>query len=287
MTEQRNRTVRRAERRIAISFGVSALGAIGFAVVYALGGQTQLEGVALAVAFGGLTVGFATWGAHLAPAGGRVEEHHGFGSDRHGREKLADEVSPPPGYRRRSLLGLLAVALGSIGAAALFPLRSLLQPRGGDPVRELRTTPWSAGGLLLVDGDGKPVRAEDVTPDTILTVHPEGHPEAGDAPAFVVRLVPERFTAPPPGGQVDGGVVAYSLLCTHAGCPVGLLEQGTGHLLCPCHQSVFDLLDGARPVQGPAGRPLPGLPIYVDDTGHLRAAGDFTAPPGPGFWSRP
>jgi ubiquinol-cytochrome c reductase iron-sulfur subunit len=287
MTEQRKRRVRRAERRIALSFVVAALGAIGFAVVYALGGQTQLEGVALAVAFGGLAVSFATWGAHLAPAGGRVEEHHGFGSDRHRREKLADEVTPPSGYRRRSLLGLLGMALGSIGAAALFPLRSLLQPHGGDPVEKLRITPWSAGGLRLVDRDGRPVRADEITPDTIVTVYPEGYPEAGDAPAFVVRLTPERFTVPPPGGQVDGGVVAYSLLCTHAGCPVGLLEQGTGHLLCPCHQSVFDLLDGARAIQGPAGRSLPGLPIYVDGRGYLRAAGDFTSPPGPGFWSRP
>ncbi len=287
MTERRKRMVRRAERRIAVSFVVSALGAIGFAVVYALGGQTQLEGLALAVAFGALAVGLATWGAHLVPAGGHVEEHHGFGSDRHRQEKLADEVTRRSGYRRRSLLGLLGVALGSIGAAALFPLRSLLQPHGGDPVEALRTTPWSLGGLLLVDRDGRPVRAEDVTPDTIVTVHPEGYPEAGDAPAFVVRLEPGRFTAPPPAGVVDGGVVAYSLLCTHAGCPVGLLEQGTGHLLCPCHQSVFDLLDGARAIQGPAGRPLPGLPIYVDDAGYLRAAGDFTSPPGAGFWSRP
>ncbi len=81
-------------------------------------------------------------------------------------------------------------------------------------------------------------------------------------------------------------MVAYSLLCTHAGCPVALYEQGTGRMLCPCHQSAFDLLAGAEPIAGPAGRPLPGLPIAVDTDGYLVARGDFTAPPGPGFWSR-
>ncbi|MFC4859443.1 ubiquinol-cytochrome c reductase iron-sulfur subunit [Actinophytocola glycyrrhizae] len=286
-SDQRKRKERGAEARIALAFGTSTLGAVGFAVVYVLGGQTQLEGAALAVAFGGLAAGLALWAAHLLPSGGYVEEHHGFSSGRHQQEKLAEQLDSSGGWRRRSLLGMLTVAVGSIAAAALFPLRSLLQPRGEDIVDALSTTPWRSGGLRLVDGHGEPVRVDDVTEDTILTVYPEGHPKAGDAPAFLVRLEPERFTTRPPGGVVADGVVAYSLLCTHAGCPVSLLVQGTSRLLCPCHQSAFDLLDAAKPVSGPAGRPLPGLPIFVDDDGYLRARGDFTAPPGPGFWSRP
>jgi ubiquinol-cytochrome c reductase iron-sulfur subunit len=287
MSDQRKRKERGAELRIALAFGLSGLWAVGFAVVYILGGQTQWEGVALAVAFGGLATGLGLWAAHLTPSGGYVEEHHGFSSDRHDREKLIERLDTSGGWRRRSLLGMLAMAVGAIGAAALFPLRSLLQPHGEDIVDQLRTTPWRSGGLRLVDEDGRPVRASDVTPDTILTVYPEGHEKAGDAPAFLVRLEPDRFAAEPPGGVVAGGVVAYSLVCTHAGCPVTLLVQGTGRILCPCHQSVFDLLDAARPVQGPAGRPLPGLPIFEGDDGYLRARGDFTAAPGPGFWSQP
>jgi ubiquinol-cytochrome c reductase iron-sulfur subunit len=116
-------------------------------------------------------------------------------------------------------------------------------------------------------------------------VFPEGHVRAGDVPAFAVRLDPARFAVAPPGGHVDG-LVAYSLLCTHAGCPVALYEQGAGRVLCPCHQSAFDLLTAARPIAGPAARRLPGLPLMVDGAGYLRATGDFTAPPGPGYWSR-
>ncbi|MFD0822184.1 ubiquinol-cytochrome c reductase iron-sulfur subunit, partial [Micromonospora zhanjiangensis] len=126
----------------------------------------------------------------------------------------------------------------------------------------------------------------DVPAGAIVGVFPEGDVTAADAPAFAVRLDPAELTVPPPGGQVDG-VVVYSLLCTHAGCPVRLYLKGTGRLLCPCHQSNFDLLAAARPVAGPAARPLPGLPIRLDPAGHLVAAGDFTAPPGPGFWSYP
>jgi ubiquinol-cytochrome c reductase iron-sulfur subunit len=138
----------------------------------------------------------------------------------------------------------------------------------------------------LVDADKRPVRISDVQAETVLTVFPEGHTDAGDVPTFVVRLDPAKFKTRAPGGDIDG-VVAYSLLCTHAGCPVSLYEQSTARMLCPCHQSVFDLLDGARPVAGPAARALPGLPIAVDAAGFLYATGDFTGPPGPGYWSRP
>jgi ubiquinol-cytochrome c reductase iron-sulfur subunit len=82
------------------------------------------------------------------------------------------------------------------------------------------------------------------------------------------------------------GIIAYSKLCTHAGCPVGLYVQQLGELLCPCHQSVFDILAGATPVAGPAARPLPQLPIAVGADGTLVARGDFSAPVGPGYWSR-
>ncbi|GIG90473.1 QcrA and Rieske domain-containing protein [Plantactinospora endophytica] len=278
------RRERAASGLVVGAFGVSALGGAGFATVYATGGQTQLEGLALAVAFAGLAVGLAVWSRHLLPNGGYVEEHEPFDSPpadlRLAAEALAGPESP---VRRRGLLAMLAVALGTLGGAALFPLRSLLPFDRERPVHALRTTPWAAG-VRLVRADGVPVRPTDVPDGTVLTVFPEGHRGRGDVPAFAVRLDPARFVVPPPGGNV-AGVVVYSLLCTHAGCPVALYLKETGRVLCPCHQSNFDLLAGARPIAGPAARPLPGLPISLDADGFLTAIGDFTAPPGPGFWS--
>jgi ubiquinol-cytochrome c reductase iron-sulfur subunit len=286
MSGQRQRHVRRAERAIAGACMLSVLGTVGFAVVYALGGQTQLEGVALGLAFAGLAAGLGIWARRLLPTGGHVDEHGGFASPELAGEALADrltELDHP--WRRAVLIRLLGLAAGSIGLALVFPLRSLLTPGLPGPTHTLRHTPWRSGGLRLVGPDSRPVRAGEVTAETVLTVYPEGHVGAADTPAFVVRLDPSRFTTRPPAGGV-AGIVAYSLLCTHAGCPVGIYEQGTGRMLCPCHQSVFDLLAGGKPIAGPAGRALPGLPIAVDSDGYLRATGDFSSPPGAGFWSR-
>lgn len=278
---------RSAQRRIALAFGVTVAAAVGFAVAYSVGGRTQAMGVALAVAFAGLGYGLAAWARHLLPTGGFVEKHGRFASPRRERQLVVNAVAGPESpVRRRGLTALLGLAVGVVGVALLFPLRSLLPPGRVDPRRRLRETAWRTGGVRLVTREGVPVRAAGVRTGTLLTVFPEGHTGDGDAPAFVVRLDPARFTARPPGGDLDG-VVAYSLLCTHAGCPVGLYEQNSARMLCPCHQSAFDLNAGARPIAGPAARPLPGLPIEVDAAGYLWARGDFTGPPGPGYWSRP
>jgi ubiquinol-cytochrome c reductase iron-sulfur subunit len=82
------------------------------------------------------------------------------------------------------------------------------------------------------------------------------------------------------------GILAYSKICTHVGCPISLWEQQTHHLLCPCHQSTFDLADNGKVIFGPAARALPQLPIAVDEEGYLIATSDFTEPVGPSFWER-
>ncbi|GAA2706360.1 ubiquinol-cytochrome c reductase iron-sulfur subunit [Micromonospora olivasterospora] len=275
-----------ASRGIVAAFLVSAAGAVGFAAAYGLGGGTRWEGVGLAVAFAGLAVGLALWGRHLAPGGGYVEEHEGFAPAPDEQALTAAALTAPDSpVRRRGLLAALGLALTALGAAALFPLRSLLPRPGARPVRALGETPWGPG-VRLVDDNGRPLRPRDVPADTLVAVFPEGDAGAGDAPAFAVRLEPARFSRPPAGGHLDG-LAAWSLLCTHAGCPVRLYLKGTGRILCPCHQSSFDLLAGARPVAGPAARALPGLPIEVGPDGFLRATGDFTAPPGAGFWDTP
>ena len=116
---------------------------------------------------------------------------------------------------------------------------------------------------------------------------PEGHTDAADAPTLLIHLRPGT-NEPAPGreGYAAGDLVAYSKLCTHLGCPVGLYQAQASLLLCPCHQSTFDVPQACRPVFGPATRPLPQLPIAVDDQGYVVAQGDFSAPVGPAFWDR-
>ncbi len=276
----------RPEIAIVASFGVTVAAAAVFAATYALGGQTQILGAALAVGFGGLATGLTVWSRHLVQGGGYVEEHEGFASAASEVDEMTERLTSIAHPHRRGLLGMLVVACASLGAAAVFPIRSLLQPRGDHPERQLSRTVWADRSFRLVDAGNRPVRIADVGSETVLTVFPEGHTDGGDVPAFLVRLDPAKFTAKPPAADIDG-VVAYSLLCTHAGCPVSLYEQTSGKMLCPCHQSVFDLLSAGRPVAGPAARALPGLPIAVDPSGFLYSTGDFTGPPGPGYWGRP
>jgi ubiquinol-cytochrome c reductase iron-sulfur subunit len=119
-------------------------------------------------------------------------------------------------------------------------------------------------------------------------VFPNGHLDAADSQALLIRVDPADLTAVPGRESWSpDGYICYSKICTHAGCPVGLYEQASGRLFCPCHQSVFDALNGAEPLDGPATRPLPQLPLEVDPQGHLRSRSDFSDPVGPGWWNGP
>src|SRR5690606_26047816 len=103
----------------------------------------------------------------------------------------------------------------------------------------------------------------------------------------LIRVDPDELRLPPERAEwAPEGLVAYSKICTHVGCPVGLYRETTHELLCPCHQSTFDVLRGARPVFGPATRSLPQLPITIDDEGYVVAISDYTEPVGPSFWNR-
>jgi ubiquinol-cytochrome c reductase iron-sulfur subunit len=132
-----------------------------------------------------------------------------------------------------------------------------------------------------------PIRPADLSRSSLTTAWPEGHEHDADASTLLLQVDRERFR-PLPGREdwVVGDIVAYSKLCTHTGCPVGLYQTELDLLLCPCHQSTFDVLNGAEPVFGPAARPLPQLPLDVDEEGFLVATGDFSAPVAGGFWDR-
>jgi ubiquinol-cytochrome c reductase iron-sulfur subunit len=285
-TERLPRSMARAETTAAVLFGCSTVAAIVLAVVYWRGGQPQLEGVCLAVVTGGIGAGIVVWAKGAMPDDVVTEERGRLASsDEDVAAFTADFQAGAGGIgRRRILVAMAGAAAAALGAALLFPIRSL----GPRPGRDLKRTPYQGGGMRVVTEDGVPVRADDLPLDGVITVWPEGHTDAADAPTLLIRTRPDQEFRPRQGREdwTVEGVVAYSKLCTHVGCPVGLYQAASGLLLCPCHQSTFNVLDGARPVFGPAARSLPQLPLGQDKDGFLVARGDFDSPVGPGFWDR-
>jgi ubiquinol-cytochrome c reductase iron-sulfur subunit len=275
----------RRGRGIALCLGVSAAASIGLMVVYLLGGQVQWEGALLGLALGGIALGLVAWSRDFMPGGVFVEERESLSSpEGEEHEAVGAIVEGAAEIRRRSfLVKLLGTAAGALGIAALFPIRSL----GSRPGRELFHTPWSEGARV-VTLDDVAVRADALDVGGVLTVFPEGHVEAADAQALLIRLEEGAYD-PLPGREqwAPGGLIAFSKICTHAGCPVGLYQRSRHALFCPCHQSAFDVMRAATPTSGPATRPLPQLPLAIDEEGFIVARGDFTEPVGPGFWSRP
>jgi ubiquinol-cytochrome c reductase iron-sulfur subunit len=268
------------ERVIGASFIVSVLASIGLTVLYALGGQPQLEGVLLGAALGGIALGLILAAKSLLPHEPDVEERGVLQSSELERSQVFEsftERSDVP--RRRFIVRTLGAAFGALGIAALFPIRSL----GTRPGRELFGTAWRAGSRMVTN-IGQLIRAEDVPINGVVTVFPEGFEDAADSQTVLIRLPAEA--AEEVAEAEAPGLVAFSKICTHAGCPVGLYQAETYELFCPCHQSVFEILQDAQPNSGPATRPLPRLPIAVDDEGFVIARGDFPEPVGPGFWSR-
>jgi ubiquinol-cytochrome c reductase iron-sulfur subunit len=269
---------------LAIALLVSTSAAIGLTVVYANGGQPQLEGALLATSLGGMAVALGWWAKHQMPGADAVEQRHPLASTPEEREAFAADfrAGEQPIARRRLLVGLLGTAATALGVAALFPIRSL----GPSPGGSLKSTGFGAR-TRLVDSDGEPVKVDTVQYDGVITVFPEGAVGRADSQTLLLRL-PAGVDRPRQGRETWSveGCVAYSKVCTHVGCPVGLYNTQTRELLCPCHQSLFDVTDGARPVFGPATRSLPQLPLALDDDGYLVAQSDYTEPIGPGYWDR-
>jgi len=276
----------RAESRAIAFFAVSTAAAIALVVVYWRGGQPQLEGTLLALITGGIGAAIVSWAKYAMP-NTEVVEHRApvASSDEDVAAFTADYERGAEGIgRRRMLLAAAGASFAAFGAALLFPLRSL----GPRPGKGLKQTPFAGGPMRVVTADGRAVKPADIALDGVITVWPEGHTDAADAPTLLIRTRPDQ-TIKPRDGRDDwtiDGIVAYSKLCTHVGCPVGLYQAKVALLLCPCHQSTFDVLDGARPVFGPAARSLPQLPLGLNADGEIIARADFSSPVGPGFWDR-
>jgi ubiquinol-cytochrome c reductase iron-sulfur subunit len=271
---------RRAERLVLACFGVTSLTGLALLAVYALGGDTQLQGILLAVCLGSLGAGIVWWAQELMSNEEREEERHPLGTGPEGSAAVAEALTDEAGFsRRRMLQGGLLAAFGGLGAALAIPVLSL----GPAPGRTLFETPWKKGSRL-VGFDGQPVHAGTIPVDGVLTVFPEGSPGSADGQTLLIHAGDRLRLEGDAAARAPGGFVAYSKVCTHAGCPVGLYRAAQGQLICPCHQSTFDVMRGAVPVFGPAARPLPQLPIRLEADGTFTALGDFSQPVGPSFW---
>ena len=201
---------------------------------------------------------------------------------RHQRGPSETEPLPADAMNRRGVLGgMWALALGAFAILGIVPFVALARrPASGG-------TAWFRGARLVTT-EGKPLRATDLSVGGITTVFPEGHVGAPESATLLLRLQDDvlRVRSDRVGWSPHGNV-AYSKICTHAGCPVAVYRKASYQLYCPCHQSVFDVLDGAQPLSGPATRALPQLALDVDADGYLIAQGDFTQPVGPDSWWRP
>jgi ubiquinol-cytochrome c reductase iron-sulfur subunit len=245
-----------------------------------------------------LGFGLTAWGKYLMPQGPFVEERHTLASTSEERDAMAAalvERSTVVVKRRTMLGGLFAAGAGIFGIVAAFPLIRSLGPL---PKDELDVTQWRAGSVL-VDSNGRTVSRDTLVPGGIMTVYPRSQMRVEDGQVtftdqglatdqtVLIRVSDEPFTTEP--GREDwtpDGYVAYSKLCTHLGCPVGLYEQELELLVCPCHQSMFNVRNGAVPQFGPAPRPLPQLHIGYNEDGNLIAMAPYDQPVGPGFWER-
>ena len=298
-----------AEKFVAACFTLAFIAGCGFIAAYVglevhsvdkvLRSNLAL-GFSLSVALLALGVGAMVWVRQLMPDVEIVEERHDLRSsdaDRAAFQEYFEEGAEASQFVKRPLVRrTLMLATLPLAAIPLVVLRDL----GPLPGTSLRHTVWSPGRRLLVYTTNQPLTpAEFSAPGQSITIVPEGFTDDPDALAkatvTLIKFRPGELNIP---ARTDGGtligtmnwtvdnIVAYSRICTHVGCPVGLYEQTTHHLLCPCHQSTFDASTGATVIFGPAPRPLPQLPLTTDAQGYLVAKSDFTQPVGPSFWER-
>ena len=303
------RAAKRAERQVAAMFLLSAFGTVllvfsfffipddVFVFVPVLGNQNAHQlglGLGMAISLFFIGMGAIHWAKTLMPDTEVVAQRHEFrspDSDRKDFVVAVKEGAAAAGLGRRSLIKR---SLGAaLGLSALSPL-ILLRDLGPLPGKELEKTTWKTGTHLVTDPGNRRIKASDLEVGAVAQVLPEVEdPEhrklsdiAKDA-VLLIRLRPEEFNLEADRlAMTHDGIIAFSKICSHMGCAVALYEQQTKHLLCPCHQSTFDVTRAAKVIFGPSARPLPQLDITIDEEGYLVARNPFSEPVGPSFWER-
>ncbi|MGI9227100.1 MAG: cytochrome bc1 complex Rieske iron-sulfur subunit [Candidatus Nanopelagicaceae bacterium] len=300
---------KRAERQVASLFALSAISTVGFIYAYVfvkkdsytfipilgeMNVQQLLLGLFMAGGFLFIGIGAIAWARQLMPDSEVIAHRHEFRSSDEDRKEFVDTVKSQgaaAGIGRRPLIKrTLGAALGLVGLGPVILLRDL----GPLPGKELEKTSWKAGTRLVTDPGDRYIKASDLEVGAVVQTLPEvadpEHRSLNDIakdPVLLIRLRPEDFNLDAERlSWTHEGIIAFSKICSHMGCAVALYEQQTHHLLCPCHQSTFDVTRAAKVIFGPAARPLPQLAITVDAEGYLIAKQPFTEPVGPSFWER-
>ncbi len=303
------KAAKRAEQQVAVLFLLSALGTVGTIAAYIfiksdvyifipILGSTNVQqmslGIGLTVATLCIGLGAIQWAKKLMPDTEVIQERHELRSEDQDRADFVEtfkERGGEAGIARRPLIKrTLGLALGVVGLSPLVLLRDL----GPLPKKFFETTNWSSGTRLVLDPGGAYIKPSDLEVGAVAQVLPElkkGEERTlenvGKDAVLLIRLRPEDFNLDPERlAWTYNGIIAFSKICTHMGCAVALYEQQTHHLLCPCHQSTFDVTRAAKVVFGPAARPLPQLAISVNSEGYLVAKQGFTVPVGPSYWER-
>jgi len=299
----------RAERQVAILFGISALGTVLLIVSYifipddlfifipVMGNQNAHQlglGLGMAISLFFIGMGAIHWAKTLMPDTEVVAQRHELRSPDSDRKDFVDAVKSGAGAAGLGRRSLIKRSLGAaLGLSALSPLL-LLRDLGPLPGKELEKTSWKSGTYLVTDPGNRRIKDSDLEVGAVAQVLPEiADPEhrklsdiAKDA-VLLIRLRPQEFNLEADKlAMTHDGIIAFSKICSHMGCAVALYEQQTKHLLCPCHQSTFDVTRGAKVIFGPSARPLPQLDITIDDEGYLVARQPFSEPVGPSFWER-
>ena len=311
VTDQDPAKMRQAVRTVYSLFYLSIAGSIWAIAAYmlfpiedgtigAIRSNNLFIGIGIALALLAIGIGAIHWSKAVMSDKEHIEARHltrGRETTRAAAVQALSDANEESGFGRRTMIrnSLIGALVASVAPGIV--LFCGLAPEGENPVELLSHTMWEKGMRLARDPSGVPIKASDVTLGSAFHVIPEplaelGHDEGyleqkAKAIVLLMRMEPEELhEAEDRKTWSYDGIVAYSKVCTHVGCPVALYEQHTHHLLCPCHQSQFDVADGAAVIFGPAARPLPQLPITVDDEGYLIAQSDFHEPVGPSFWER-
>lgn len=286
-----------AERQVSALFIMATLAAIAFVVSYVLISQQHNYGQYMNYALGGtlglallgIGAGMVVWAKKLLPHEKAIQEREPFHSPE--EDELLTEDTFLQGVTDMGIGRYKLLRRTLIGALAVLPLPAiiLLRDLGPLPHAGLRETGWKRG-LKLVDIDTRvPVKLGDLEVGSIQTVMPEGFTTVNEfalAPTILIRFAPGQIKSAKEENWGADNHVAYSKICSHAGCPISLYEQQDHHLLCPCHQSTFQMDEDAKVIFGPAARPLSQLRISLDPEGYFVADGDYTQPVGPSFWER-
>ncbi len=306
---------KRAERGVSFLFVLAGLAGLAFIVVfiaapfrYHLPGEgsqnfrfyTPLLGGLLGVLLVCMGAGAVLWAKWLMPEEEVVQDRHDEPSTE--ADKLMTSATLSAGYtdtglpRRSLLLRSIGLAGGALATVPLVALVGALIKKPGDKLFHTLYRPRPdafPNGIPIVYSDGRRVSPGDIQAGGLVTVFPgvPGGVRDASSPTLIIRLKPGQAVNARKGQAnfAFGDFVAYSKICTHAGCPASLYEQQTTRLLCPCHQSQFEVLQDAKPVFGPASRPLPKLPLgveVVDGVQYFVARADYPEPIGPAFWER-